>query len=132
MATETTTRIATTLYDARRAMRTLLGPKFDGHVSVMKPVLQRFAVHIGTDNMLEAAAQLALRLDPSDTTEKLMILATAVELLEPSTNDGDKTFGLPHMDSCQLKYGGSRCTCGLLADTQGQQVSVVVPDLAGK
>lgn len=22
--------------------------------------------------------------------------------------------GLPHMDSCQLKYGGSRCTCGLL------------------
>lgn len=30
-------------------------------------------------------------------------------------DDKEDTFGWPHMDSCQLKYGGKRCTCGLLA-----------------
>jgi hypothetical protein len=26
----------------------------------------------------------------------------------------DPTYGLPHLDSCRLKYGGDKCTCGLL------------------
>ena len=84
MASEMEVRMAATLYDARRAMRTILGPKYAEKIAFMTPVLQRFAAHIGTDNMLAAATQLALRVDPNDAMEKLLILATAVEILEPS------------------------------------------------
>jgi hypothetical protein len=31
-----------------------------------------------------------------------------------------ETHGLPHLDTCQLKYGGIRCTCGLFPDTEGK------------
>jgi hypothetical protein len=35
---------------------------------------------------------LALRVDRNDAMEKLLILATAVELLEPSQADGDGKY----------------------------------------
>jgi galactokinase len=92
MVPEVTVRLAGTLYDARRAMRTLLGPKYAEEIAQMTPILQRFAVHIGTDNILAAATQLALRVDRNDAMEKLLILATAVELLEPSQADGDEKY----------------------------------------
>lgn len=82
MVHEVTIRLAATLYDARRAMRSLLGAKYDERINYMKPVLQRFAAHIGTDNMLAAATQLAMRVDRNDGMEKLLILATAVEMLD--------------------------------------------------
>jgi hypothetical protein len=95
--TETTIRTAATLYDARRAMRTLLGSKYDERVNFMKPVLQRFADSIGTDNILAAATQLALRVDRNDAMEKLLILATAVEMLDPPASapamTGDRAAG---------------------------------------
>lgn len=86
--TETTIRLADNLYRARRSMRLLLGASYDEKVGFMKPVLQRFAARIGTDDMLVAATQLALRVDPGDAMEKLLILATAVELIEPTPNSG--------------------------------------------
>ena len=41
-----------------------------------------------------------------------------VENLREWKREYDKTgaHGLPHLDSCGLKYGQSRCTCGLLSD----------------
>lgn len=86
--TETTIRLADNLYRARRAMRTLLGDGYDEKVAFMKPVLERFATYIGTDDMLVAATQLALRVDPMDAMEKLLIMATAVEIIEPTSSDG--------------------------------------------
>lgn len=93
MVPEVTIRLAGTLYDARRAMRSLLGAKYDERVAQMKPVLERFAAHIGTDNILAAATQLALRVDMDDGMEKLLILATVVEILEPTQADGDEKHG---------------------------------------
>lgn len=88
--TETTIRLADNLYRARRAMRTLLGAGYDEKVAFMKPVLQRFAERIGTDDILVAATQLALRVDPLDALEKLLIMAAAVEIIEPTSRDAGK------------------------------------------
>lgn len=68
-------------------MRLLLGAKFDERVAFMKPIIERFAAHIGTADILVAATQLALRVDRDDAMEKLLIMATAVEMLEPSTKN---------------------------------------------
>lgn len=96
--TETTIRLAENLYRARRTMRTLLGAGYDEKIAFMKPGLQRFAEHIGTDDILVAATQLALRVDPLDGMERLLIMATAVEILEPTspTVTGD-------LPECQAK-----------------------------
>lgn len=85
--TETTIRLADNLYRARRSMRLLLGASYDEKVCFMKPVLLRFAAQIGTDDMLVAATQLAMRVDPMDAMEKLLILATAVEIIEPTARE---------------------------------------------
>lgn len=89
--TEKIIHLADNLYRARRAMRSLLGDGYDEKVAFMKPILERFAARIGTDDILAAATQLALRVDPNDAMEKLLIMATAVEIIEPTSSEEPKS-----------------------------------------
>jgi hypothetical protein len=40
--------------------------------------------------------------------------ATFTEVLKRKADNAEEVHGLPHLDTCALKYGQHRCTCGLL------------------
>lgn len=83
MATEQQVRVAGRLYEIRDAMRGLFGPKFAERVQPYRCLLERVQTQQECD-VLGAAMWLGRRVDPTDTAEILLIMAAAVEMIEPS------------------------------------------------
>lgn len=82
-ATEKQVRLAAQLYQARDAVRRLLGDKYAAKMAELGQPLQRLADARGTTVLKEAigAARAVSGVD------SLMILAAAVEHAEPTTED---------------------------------------------
>lgn len=90
MDSEKQIRIAAKLYDARDAVKRLLPEKeYQQSVNFMRAVLKRVQEQQRCDELV-AAMWLVRRVDPADSAEKMLILATAVEMIEPSFTEGKK------------------------------------------
>lgn len=84
-ASERHVRMAQQLYDARRAVRTLLGEQFKPRMAAIGSALKSKAAESGS-NELSVAIEAARNAQESEEPYvALQFLAAAVELTEPST-----------------------------------------------
>lgn len=80
--TERVVATAARLYDARRAVRTLFGEeRFRAKIGEVQPIIEEYMRQHQVDT-LEAAIAMAGPLE--NPHAQVLILATAVEMLEPS------------------------------------------------
>lgn len=80
---EMNVRIAATLYDAQRTMQSLHGDKYASRVDEVRPVIEAYMAQAGVV-VLVAATHIAKKMTDNDAPFlALMVLATAVEMMEP-------------------------------------------------
>lgn len=83
MATEQQVKVASQLYEARDAIRRLMGDRYAAVLEPYKVMLQKVMTMNDCDEVA-AALWTARRVERTDGMEIIKILAAAVEMIEPT------------------------------------------------
>jgi hypothetical protein len=85
MATEQLVGIASKLYEMRRLARSLLADKYAERMGLLREIIEKAQARLG-GNELSAAQKLCEGPDVGPF-DKILIMAAAVEMVEPSSPD---------------------------------------------